>query len=264
MPNCPRKGRCGPRTKTASASGSRTTPRSSGPAGRWSSWPTAWAARARARWPAAWPSTPPCRSSARPSREPRPARPSGRCSPPPTWPSTTRAWSTATEGRMATTLTVAVLRNDEVTIGHVGDCRAYLVQEGRMPRLTADHSYAALQVKLGLISAARRRRQPDALHAHPQRGPGADGPGRLLLRPGQSRRPPRAMLRRPAPVRDRGGNLRDRHCTTRPRRPAAAWSSWPRSAAPTTTSPCRWSRSSASSRSCTIADCPSTTSRSCP
>ena len=37
---------------------------------------------------------------------------------------------------MATTLTIAVLRNDEVTIGHVGDCRAYLVQEGRMPRLT--------------------------------------------------------------------------------------------------------------------------------
>jgi serine/threonine-protein kinase len=56
------------------------------------------------------------------------------------------------EGRMATTLTIAVLRNDEVTIGHVGDCRAYLVQEGRMTRLTADHSYAALQVKLGLIS----------------------------------------------------------------------------------------------------------------
>ena len=33
------------------------------------------------------------------------------------------------EGRMATTLTIAVLRNDELTIGHVGDCLAYLVQE---------------------------------------------------------------------------------------------------------------------------------------
>ncbi len=57
------------------------------------------------------------------------------------------------EGRMATTLTIAVLRNDELTVGHVGDCRAYLIQEGRLTRLTADHSYAALQVKLGLISA---------------------------------------------------------------------------------------------------------------
>ena len=39
-----------------------------------------------------------------------------------------------------------------MTIGHVGDCRAYLVQEGRIRQLTADHSYAAMQVKLGLIS----------------------------------------------------------------------------------------------------------------
>jgi serine/threonine-protein kinase len=56
------------------------------------------------------------------------------------------------QGRMATTLTIALLRNDELTIGHVGDCRAYLIQEGRIQRLTADHSYAAMQVKLGLIS----------------------------------------------------------------------------------------------------------------
>ena len=55
-------------------------------------------------------------------------------------------------GRMATTLTISLLRNDELTIGHVGDCRAYLVQDGRISQLTADHSYAALQVKLGLLS----------------------------------------------------------------------------------------------------------------
>jgi serine/threonine protein phosphatase PrpC len=55
-------------------------------------------------------------------------------------------------GRMATTLTVALLRNNEVTIGHVGDCRAYVIQDGRIRQVTADHSYAAQQVKLGLIS----------------------------------------------------------------------------------------------------------------
>ncbi len=56
------------------------------------------------------------------------------------------------EGRMATTLTISLLRNDEVTIGHVGDCRVYLVEEGRIRRITGDHSYAAMQVKMGLMS----------------------------------------------------------------------------------------------------------------
>lgn len=57
------------------------------------------------------------------------------------------------EGRMATTLTVSLFRHSEVTIGHVGDCRAYLVQGGVAQQVTADHSYAAMQLKLGLISA---------------------------------------------------------------------------------------------------------------
>src|SRR5262249_11765011 len=35
------------------------------------------------------------------------------------------------EGRMGTTLAVSVFRNNEVTVGHVGDCRAYLLQAGR-------------------------------------------------------------------------------------------------------------------------------------
>ena len=54
--------------------------------------------------------------------------------------------------RMATTLTISVFCNDEVTIGHVGDCRAYVVQQGRIRRITNDHSYVAMQTKLGLIS----------------------------------------------------------------------------------------------------------------
>ncbi|HEV7924515.1 MAG TPA: protein kinase [Verrucomicrobiae bacterium] len=55
------------------------------------------------------------------------------------------------EGRMATTLTVSIFRNDEVTIGHVGDSRLYLIRGGALRRLTTDHSYVALQVKLGLV-----------------------------------------------------------------------------------------------------------------
>jgi serine/threonine protein phosphatase PrpC len=55
------------------------------------------------------------------------------------------------EGRMATTLTVSIFRHDEVTIGHVGDSRVYLIRNGTLRRLTSDHSYVALQVKLGLV-----------------------------------------------------------------------------------------------------------------
>jgi serine/threonine-protein kinase len=55
------------------------------------------------------------------------------------------------EGRMATTLTVSIFRDDEVTIGHVGDSRVYLLRNGMLRRLTSDHSYVALQVKLGLV-----------------------------------------------------------------------------------------------------------------
>ncbi len=55
------------------------------------------------------------------------------------------------KGRMATTLNTALFRHDSVTIGHVGDSRAYLIRGGKIKRLTSDHSYTALQVKLGLL-----------------------------------------------------------------------------------------------------------------
>jgi serine/threonine-protein kinase len=64
----------------------------------------------------------------------------------------TKVFQTAREkGRMATTLLVSIFRHDQVTIAHVGDSRAYLVRAGKIKRLTTDHSYTALQVKLGLL-----------------------------------------------------------------------------------------------------------------
>jgi serine/threonine-protein kinase len=56
------------------------------------------------------------------------------------------------EGRMLTTLTVAIFRNNEVVIGHVGDTRCYAIQGGRIRRITSDHSYAGVQLKLGLVT----------------------------------------------------------------------------------------------------------------
>jgi len=55
-------------------------------------------------------------------------------------------------GRMATTLTVCLFRHNEVNIGHVGDCRVYVIQQNRIRRVTNDHSYAGVQLKLGLVT----------------------------------------------------------------------------------------------------------------
>lgn len=56
-------------------------------------------------------------------------------------------------GKMATTLSVALFRNNEVNVGHVGDCRTFLIQGGAISQVTTDHNYAAQQVAMGLISA---------------------------------------------------------------------------------------------------------------
>ncbi len=56
-------------------------------------------------------------------------------------------------GKMATTMTACLFRNNEVTVGHVGDCRVYVISQGQIRRLTNDHSYAGVQLKMGLVSA---------------------------------------------------------------------------------------------------------------
>jgi serine/threonine-protein kinase len=59
--------------------------------------------------------------------------------------------ATREKGRMATTMLTSIFRHDKVTIAHVGDSRAYLIRTGKIKRLTTDHSYTSLQVKLGLL-----------------------------------------------------------------------------------------------------------------
>ena len=54
--------------------------------------------------------------------------------------------------RMATTLCIVVLRNDEIVVGNVGDSRVYLVRKGEIRQLSTDHSYVGMQQKFGLIS----------------------------------------------------------------------------------------------------------------
>ncbi|EDY17630.1 protein serine/threonine phosphatase [Chthoniobacter flavus Ellin428] len=60
-------------------------------------------------------------------------------------------------GRMATTLSVCIFRDKELHIGHVGDTRVYLVRHETIEKLTSDHSYTGMQVKLRLISEHEAR-----------------------------------------------------------------------------------------------------------
>src|SRR5262249_9073537 len=53
---------------------------------------------------------------------------------------------------MATTLSACIFRNKEASVGHVCGTRVYLVRAGQIKRLTSDHTYVEMQLKLGLIS----------------------------------------------------------------------------------------------------------------
>jgi serine/threonine protein phosphatase PrpC len=53
---------------------------------------------------------------------------------------------------MATTLAASLFRHDEVAVAHVGDTRIYHMRGEKLTRLTTDHSYVSLEVKLGLIT----------------------------------------------------------------------------------------------------------------
>lgn len=63
---------------------------------------------------------------------------------------------------MGTTMTVALIEGNEVTIGHVGDSRAYLVRDGKLEQLTEDHSLVNELMKSGKLS-------PEEAEMHPQR-----------------------------------------------------------------------------------------------
>ena len=67
----------------------------------------------------------------------------------------------ATSG-MGTTMTVALVEGEVVTIGHVGDSRAYLARDGGLEQLTEDHSLVNELLKSGKLS----REEADV---HPQR-----------------------------------------------------------------------------------------------
>jgi PPM family protein phosphatase len=74
----------------------------------------------------------------------------------------TRSRSDAEHAGMGTTLTAAYVGENEVTIAHVGDSRAYLLRDGDLIRLTRDHSLVGELVARGKLTE-------EQAEAHPQR-----------------------------------------------------------------------------------------------
>ncbi len=77
-----------------------------------------------------------------------------------------RIYDRASEDRsasgMGTTVTAALVEEGRITIGHVGDSRAYRIRNGELEQLTDDHSLVADLVRGGRLS-------PEEADTHPQR-----------------------------------------------------------------------------------------------
>jgi PPM family protein phosphatase len=63
---------------------------------------------------------------------------------------------------MGTTLTAAKVHDEEVSLAHVGDSRAYRMRDGALEQITRDHSLVAELERSGQIT-------PEAAEHHPQR-----------------------------------------------------------------------------------------------
>ena len=53
---------------------------------------------------------------------------------------------------MGTTVTMCLILDDEVYIGHVGDSRAYLLRNGELSQITQDHSLVGELLRIGSIT----------------------------------------------------------------------------------------------------------------
>jgi PPM family protein phosphatase len=61
---------------------------------------------------------------------------------------------------MGTTLVALATRGNRAWVGHVGDSRCYRVRDGKLERLTLDHSLVDEQVRLGQLTPAQAETSP--------------------------------------------------------------------------------------------------------
>jgi protein phosphatase len=72
-----------------------------------------------------------------------------------------QASASSAKAGMATTIVACALRADRAVIAHVGDSRCYLIRDSRAKVITRDHTIAAEQVRLGVLSATEAAESPN-------------------------------------------------------------------------------------------------------
>ena len=70
------------------------------------------------------------------------------------------SWEQPKYAGMGTTVAAARLSGHSLSIAHVGDSRVYLLREGAIQALTADHSWVAEQVARGYMTEEEAERSP--------------------------------------------------------------------------------------------------------
>ncbi|TDX49201.1 Stp1/IreP family PP2C-type Ser/Thr phosphatase [Orenia marismortui] len=61
---------------------------------------------------------------------------------------------------MGTTLTLGVIKDRIITIGHIGDSRAYLFRNQQLTQLTEDHSYVGELLRKNIINKEEAKNHP--------------------------------------------------------------------------------------------------------
>ena len=61
---------------------------------------------------------------------------------------------------MGTTIVCSIVSGDQVSIGHVGDSRIYLLRSGEIKQMTRDHSWIDEQLKQGILTPEEARKHP--------------------------------------------------------------------------------------------------------
>ena len=61
---------------------------------------------------------------------------------------------------MGTTVVAAMADNGKISVAHVGDSRAYMIRNGKISRITNDHSWVYEQVQAGMLTEAEAEKHP--------------------------------------------------------------------------------------------------------
>ncbi|MEA2235572.1 MAG: family protein phosphatase [Thermoanaerobaculia bacterium] len=61
---------------------------------------------------------------------------------------------------MGTTVVAAMADGGKMSVAHVGDSRAYMIRNGKISRITSDHSWVFEQVQAGMLTEAEAEKHP--------------------------------------------------------------------------------------------------------